>query len=109
MGVKIEFDWSGARDVPAQPVNVFLVQGLGDQLTISLGHAPPPAAAADLNVEGLIDFYKEHSVAVQQIGRFALPLDTARFLADRLQAALVSYDSQTEPPPAKGEVKEAAS
>ena len=101
--VRIRLDWSEASAVPARPVNALLVQGFGDELTLVLGHAPPPIATANMSVEETIQYLDEQSVAVQQVARFTLPVDTARTLARRLQEALQSYV------PAGGEKTEAAS
>jgi hypothetical protein len=92
----VNFDWSVARDVPAQPVNLALVQGLSEELVVTFGHAPPPIEAATMTGEQMTDHLREHPVVVQQITRLTLPLGVARSLAQGLQDALESYDARAK-------------
>lgn len=93
MDVMVRLDWTGAREVPARPVNVVLVQGVGDELILSFGHAPPPIAVAPMTDDQQAEYLKKHAVEVQQIGRFTLPVNVARTLMRSLQELLESRDS----------------
>ena len=97
MDLTVSLDWTGARAVPAQPANVVLVQGVGDELILSFGHAPPPVAIATMNKKQMATYLKDHAIEVQQIARFTLPVIAASALMRGIQEILESRgsDSQT--------------
>ena len=93
MDVRVRLDWAGAREVSARPVNTVLVQGVGDELVLSFGHAPPPIAVATMTGEQTAEYLKDRDVEVQQIARFTLSVSTARVLMRGLQEMLETRDS----------------
>ncbi len=96
MDVTARLDWSGADASPAQPVNSVLVQGVGEELILSFGHAAPPVAMATMTNEKVVDYLKENPVLVHHVARFTLPLGTARTLLEGLQKALGTHDAATK-------------
>ena len=95
MDVTARLDWSDAHTLGARPVNTVLVQGVGEELILSFGHAIPPIGLASATNEQLVEYLKENPVPVHQIARFTLPIGTARTLMERLQEALGTHDAQT--------------
>ena len=95
MDVSIRLDWSEGHTASAQPVNVLLVQSLGEEVILSLGHAPPPLAVVGMNDKQVAEYLKGHGVAVQRISRFTLPIGTARTLLKGLQDVIPTKTSPT--------------
>jgi hypothetical protein len=91
----LRLNWSGGYTAPAEPVNVVHVQGMGGEVFMSFGHAPAPLAIVNMSDEQMAEYLDEHGVAVQQISRFTLSVDTARTLQKGLQEIL-----DKAPPPA---------
>lgn len=87
-GVQVRLDWSGSSDVLADPVNAVLVQGIGNEVVLSFGHAVPPTKMAVMTEEEVVEHLKQNSVEVKRISRFTLPVDTAKILLKGLQNAL---------------------
>ena len=96
MEIMARLDWSEGRDVHAQPANVVLVQSLGEEIILSLGHAPPPIATATLSGDDLVKFFEETTVPVQGITRFTLPVSTSRVLAKGLEQVLKNRQPDAE-------------
>lgn len=96
MDVMARLDWSAARTVSTQPANMVLVQGVGEELILSFGHAVPPIALAGMTTEQMNEHLKDHPVAVQQISRFTLPIGTARTLLKGLREAVGTHDAATK-------------
>ena len=97
MDVSIRLDWSGGHTASVQPVNVLHVQGLGEEVYLSFGHAPAPLALLGMNDEQMTEYLKAHMVPVQQISRFTLPIGTARALLKGLQDVLGNVPTKTSP------------
>ena len=92
--VTIQLDWSGARDVVAQPANMVLVQGLRGEFILSFGHAPPPIAMATLDEAETIEFVKNNAIKVQQITRVTLHPHIAKVLVQNLGNLLRAEDGE---------------
>ena len=97
MDVMIRLDWSAVHAVSAQPANVVLVQGVGEELILSFGHAAPPIALATMTGEQTTEYLKDHPVPVQQATRLTLPIGTARTLMKGLQEILKTPNAPTKP------------
>ena len=82
--------------VPAQPANLVLMQGMGTEVILSFGHAPPPVAMATMEEDQQAEYLKGRHVKVQQIVRFTMPVHVARLLMNILQANLGPRDADTE-------------
>ena len=83
--VQIRLDWGDADKIPAQMANVVLIQGLGADLILTLGHALPTVSMATMSTEQLNEHLKRHPVPVQRTSRFVLPEHAARLLLSSLQ------------------------
>ena len=91
---QVTLDWSVGSDAPAQPVNVVLAQGLGEDVILTFGHAPPPIETASMTNEQTADFLKDHPVKVLQITRFTLPERVAKILMTIIQANLSGNNAE---------------
>lgn len=96
-GVIVQLDWTGAREVVAQPANVVLVQGLRDEIVVSFGHAPPPVAMATLDEKETVEFIRNNAIKVQQITRISLSLNAARVLMRGLGGVLAVEEDESAP------------
>ena len=95
--ITVRLDWSQGKDVHARPVNVVLVQGIGEEVVVSLGHAPPPVETASLNGDDLTKYFKKAPMSVQQIARFTLAAGMAGTLAKRLEEVLQNRPAAAAP------------
>ena len=75
-------DWSGADDVPVIPANTFLMQGVGDEVILLFGHAPPPVATAYMDEAAKTAYFSDgHRVRVTQIVRLSVTTDVAKSIS----------------------------
>lgn len=65
-----------------------MIQGMGEEVILSFGHAAPPIALAVMDNDQMEEYLKDHPVEVQQIARFALPVHVASTLMQNLQGTL---------------------
>ena len=88
----VEMDWRAADEVPATPANVFLLQGVGEELIFVFGHAPPPVAVSYMDSDQKAKYFADHPVRVSQIVRLSMTLSTAKFVLENLKVNLENDD-----------------
>lgn len=88
MEFQVRLDWSAGSGAPVRPANVVLMQGSGEQVILTFGHAPPPIETATMTNEQTADFLKEHPIEVSQVVRVTLSESVAKILLATLQANL---------------------
>ena len=88
MAIANMFDWSEADRVPVTPANVFLLQGVGDEVIFVFGHAPPPVATAYMDAGEKVKYFEVNQVPVSQIVRVSVTSDVAKFVLATLKLNL---------------------
>ena len=89
--VEIRLNWGEDADsVPAHPANVVLVQSMGTDLILTIGHATPPIAMASMTPEQVTEHLRSHAVPIRPVTRLVMPESTARVLVRALQSNLPS-------------------
>ena len=87
LAVRVELDWTPLDDLPLHSANLFLAQGVGDNVALWFGRVAPPVAVA---MPGKIE--EPQALPVAPAARLILPKRVARDLMRVLQENLGDDD-----------------
>lgn len=90
----VTLEWSHANDTPVQAANVVLVQGVGEEVIFSFGHAPPPIETAGMDRDETISHLNDNPIKVVNITRLVVPVATAKVLMMTLK---MNFDDEASP------------
>ena len=97
-GVEFTLTLNWEDSEPVTPANVVLMQGVGDEVILSFGHATPPAVTAAMTEEEKITYFNDHTVKVAHINRVVVSVIVAKRLLELLQLNLGNAEEEESTP-----------